>query len=307
MVAMVVPLPGRSLFWSSLQNSGHCLLFAVLTLLGLLLLPSTRGKQAIWIRATLIASAVLCFGILMEFVQAGFGRSASLADIILDAYGVLAGLLMFASLRIRRCFRAPLMLAALLIFVWCFLPPMRFAIARYHLPNVPELARFEAPMAKYKLRASNNATVTLQSPPDAWNSSSSLVLKTTLGPGIYPGVRLLEPPTDWTGFDYLQFEAFHPGDAPLMLAVRLDDRHDKEPDQQRYTRHIRIAPGVNVVRIPLPDYVETPHLRNESIKLDLSKVTEILVYLSDTSAATTLYFDGFLLSGSNTAKPAKKR
>jgi len=199
---------------------------------------------------------------------------ASLADIALDAAGILVGLLIHAGLRGYVRWRIPLYLGALLVFLVCFLPPIRYAIARFYLPALPQLVEFDSPFAIERIIASNSALVALSPPPDNWPSASDTVLKVDLGPGIYPGVLFLEPPGNWSDYDSLKIEIFNPGSTTVNLAVRLDDSHTNEAGQQRFTRFTMIEPGAHSISIPLSEEITNSSDYPDAPTLDLEKIND---------------------------------
>lgn len=93
------PVPGDSAFvWlvaetpTMLQKSMHVVVYAVMTLLWGWTLQSIRSRP---LRLVVAAGVAVGFGALMEWLQTMVpGRFGTLIDVVLNALGVIAGLLL---------------------------------------------------------------------------------------------------------------------------------------------------------------------------------------------------------------------
>ena len=247
-VLTLVPIPGNTLLWSSLQNSGHTVLFAVLTLVSLVLLARLRSRYGAGVHAG-IAAALLLLGVLVEIVQVTLGRSGSWSDVRLNAAGIAVGLLLHAAWKgERRRQIAPrwiLLSAALAISLICFRLPLQYGIAAHFLPEAPIIADFDTLSAISRVATIDEADVRIVDAPSDWTSNSTRVLRLDSRPGRYPGMRIVEPFSAWYGYEIFRLEVFNPSEVDRPVTVRVHDRHHDNETRDRFNRGFTLAARPN--------------------------------------------------------------
>jgi hypothetical protein len=102
----------------------------------------------------------------------------------------------------------------------------------------------------------------------------------------YPGLSFSKFDPDWSAFRSLAFDAYNPGETPLGLALRIDDRED--PDYaDRFNRSVALAPGPNRISIPFAELVASGTKR----ALDLRRVRTVALFVANPKERRTLYLD----------------
>ncbi len=77
------------------------------------------------------------------------------------------------------------------------------------------------------------------------------------GRGEYPGLFRQPAQPDWSGMETLRLKVFWPGEAPAMLAMRIDDREGNPPYAERFQEEFEVVPGWNEIRIPVSQWGQT--------------------------------------------------
>ena len=298
-VLLLVDLPYGSLFWSAVQNSGHSLVFALLTFTCLLLLvrfdprPTSR-------HFTVLVAAVAVFGCSVEVLQGFIGREASLYDILLNLVGIAVGVMLFIAFTahgIALYKRAALFAIAASILLACFTNPIRYAISAALQPDLPVLADFEYFSASNKVSALRAATTKLVKQPEDWPANQSRVLRVRFGPGKWPGVSFLQPHRDWSGYETFSFQVFNPTDQAIEVVLRVHDYFHNNTRSDRFRRRLTIPPGQSDIVIPI-DHIRRLDRDNQSprrVAMDMTKIKGIIIFASSGSQDAVLYFDNLLL------------
>ncbi|CAN0468920.1 unnamed protein product, partial [Hapterophycus canaliculatus] len=81
-------LPGNTLFWNSLQNSGHAIVFAGLCVVAMYLLHHLHRKHTL-LHIICVGLGLSALGILIEFTQQITGRGASPSDLLMNTAGIV--------------------------------------------------------------------------------------------------------------------------------------------------------------------------------------------------------------------------
>lgn len=293
-----VDLPGKTLFWSAVQNSGHTLAFLLLTLF--LLFRSEKVRNNGLLSIITLAVTMLCVGLLIEFGQYLTGRGASYKDMLLNMAGIGSACLLFVGfkskeLNLNRTMSARYLscVVAALLLAWAFRTPATIFFMERMETSLPTLLHFDNRLASLKIRA-ENAHATIGRFDQIWPDNSTNSLKVEFNPGRWPTVQFLEPPYDWREYTMLQFEIVNPNSLELAMYVRIDDASLGEGDDDHMTVQ-RIVPPLTTVKIEIPfDEFRKQAFRGQHPgKPTLGKVQSVLIYLSQEVEIKTLYFDRF--------------
>jgi hypothetical protein len=292
-------LPGDSLLWRELQNTGHTVLFGALALAVLYILrerlPVARSRP---LSAYLIAvMASLVTGIGVEFAQLLTHRDPSFPDVLRDLAGILAALGFYAAIDPRlvpvwRRQRAGLRTGAVVITGCLFLaslaPLGQLGIACLQRDAAfPVIIDFRAAWSGPFLQLTH-ATLTTVPAPQQWASASGQrVARLVLQPAQYPGISVIEPSPDWSAFTYLDFTLYSDESRPFDLVLRIHDRLHNQDYSDRFNHALRIRPGKNVFRIPLATIREAPADRH----LDLRQIAGIMLFAVDIDVPLAFYLD----------------
>lgn len=128
----------------------------------------------------------------------------------------------------------------------------------------------------------------------ATSGSRSLEVSFYPGPAgdseSYPGLKLADFDSRWSGYRALTFDAFVPGDSPISLGLRIDDRVN--PDYaDRFNRSITLSPGMNHIDIPLTSMMTSGSKRT----LDLDSVMMVALFLPNPKERHTVFLDRLLV------------
>jgi hypothetical protein len=250
-------------------------------LVALVLLQTPRlralpfGPRAGW-----VLLIVLLMGIVIELVQALFGRSAGLRDLWQNAVGAAAAVSLYAPAGRQRRWLAGV--AAVLVAFELAGPAIGLwdrAVARSQFPVLGEFdTRFE-----HRRWASGV-------PDAAVARTGARSLRLDLEPGRYAGTTLQRSFGDWSGYAYLEISLYNPDEQTLPITVSIRDReHFRRGGayEDRYNGEFIVQRGWNDLRIPLSEVRDAPAERS----LDLADLGEVVIFTVDLQYPRVLYLD----------------
>jgi len=283
-------LPGHTLLWRELQNTGHTLLFGILTLLAWCsygaIMPAARRRP---LRGYLAAGvACLLTGIAVEFLQLSSGGDAEALDVMRDLAGILIALGICALLdpRLPRTGYAIrgsasrtglLALTASLCIASSY--PLASLVLAYHEREqaFPVIIDLTAHWARAFLKHRQATLARVSDPSICMAPSSDRLVSVQLEPAHYTGISMLEPRPDWTGYEHLVVEIFSARPDPLELTLRIHDGRHDQSYADRFSRVLRITQGQNRVRVPLAQVRNAPAHR----QMDMSDIAGVMLFAVD--------------------------
>lgn len=296
-------LPGKTLFWSALQNSGHSIVFAGLVMIFLLLVRLETDRLQIQ-SVVLIVVGLALLGVLIEVAQELTGRGGSTSDMVSNMVGILGGAFLFWSLNrvmtssrpkntqntVLTCVLATI---GLLIMAWGIRLPAVYFVTNMQRSSLPILADFENPGAEYYV--DGNGSIQHVGRHEQWTGNNSHSVKVRYLPGKWPNIAFREPEQDWSQYSRITFKVFNPSNRPMPLSVRIDDSSLGLLDEDHMTlRHI--APhGVSEVNLAFENFIADAKKRGRPGHPTFKKIQGFMVYLSNVSGEQVLYFDEFIL------------
>jgi len=217
----------------------------------------------------------------------------------MNAMGILSGSLYIASQHFdrprRTAYKVGLITLALLVLLACFRLPITFAAASYFQPRPPILANFDNRLALARIGAGDNSSLRITQSPKAWKSNESSVLEVSLRSGWYPGMRLLEPYSDWRGYETLSFDIYNPTEQTVHVAIRIDDAIHNNNAHDRFGRQLSLTPGENLIKISINDIRLLGDHYSTHRQMNLEQITSVVVFKSANRSNLVLYFDNFRL------------
>jgi VanZ family protein len=287
------PLPDASRLSAESHDFAHVIVFAIL---GLVLartlhrLPtSTPGWPPVAL-ATLAAG--LGLGVLTEVAQSYVGGILSRGDVARDTLGSALGICAAIALDrpIGRGTRRLLGVAVVTGLVAAALP-LADALLDYRARAAmfPVLLDPEAPRGLAFADAFGR-TVTLETLPQEWQAArgggTERALLVRVDSGRWPGLTLSEPEPDWRGWRLLVLELVNPGDAPLKLALRVNDRaHDNAYDD-RYNVTFELPPrSRRQFEFPLEQIERAPRTR----RMSLDRISRLVVFHDGLAPGRSFY------------------
>ena len=106
-----------------------------------------------------------------------------------------------------------------------------------------------------------------------------------LKPGAYPGIGIVEPHPDWSGYRRLVITIVSDLDAPLPVAIRVHDLAHDQRYEDRFNRALTVEPGVNRFAIALDDIRHAPDRR----EMDMRHIRGVLLFAYRRTLPTRVY------------------
>lgn len=286
-------LPGDNAYWAALQNSGHALIFFVLSISFASLLSSIFD-QSNFLKILLVCF-ILCaaFGGGVEILQSQYNRQASWPDFWLDIAGTTSGLLVYVAFVCGREKRILFLCLALVPLSISFYEPLKWKFAEVHREKrFPVLADFDDSWLNLYVEARYSGELLYVDAPSAWKEKKGKVAQLNFLPGSWPGMYLVEVERDWRRYSTLQFEIFNPSSKPATLVLRVHDSEHTHRHKDRFNRTFRVKPGSHRFAVDLADIESAPKSR----KMNMYHVDQVFIYMARPKQPYTLYFDNIQLN-----------
>ena len=284
---MTVTLPSDNLTHTSLQNSGHFVLFA---LLGYAVLQQFLKILEPDIVKSVLLSAVclIAMGLVVELLQAGMiSRSASKADFMLDIAGISAGFTLY--LVIRLAGKGKVLLALL---ISCVVIPASvvvlaptlylfgFDLFRAQLPTVRD---FHHPFSLAKIESQGAAEferVTGKFVSEYGETENYQALRVGFNTALYSGVIFHESPANWSDYTGLRLKIFNSMQSVRHIELRINDSLHNNLYEDRYNTALSVEPGMNLVEVPL-ELIENMGSGGDAKRvMDINAVSRIQLFTS---------------------------
>ena len=294
---LVFPFPMEGRFWGDMFDLAHAPVFclSLICLVGFFD-PSAVGAPSrfstiipMTVRRVLFVTAgLMVLGMVAEYLQKFAHRSPSWGDVAANSAGLTAGCAWICAVALkglRRWILAFMTIAILAgisanpaIEVWDSIQQMR---------SFPVLASFEI-TREVGNWGPHKALLELT---DEWSSDGRQSAKLTMQAEQFPGLAMLWMNHDWTGFRYLKFDIRNPGDKPLSLIIKVQDKLHTQTGfkyRDRYHQKIVIDPETvaNVV-VDLAAVKAAPEGRT----MNMTEINLIDLFGVDVTEPTVLYLD----------------
>ncbi len=248
---LFAPLPTNNLWWREAINSGHTLLFIFLSFI----IHSQISVRMRLSNSFVIYLFVLIIGMLLgvaiEVLQSIGQRETSLNDIVRNFFGLMTGLCLIALFKLKKSpyqkFAGVVIVIATTGFLWSGLNPLlRLSWHYIERQNAfPVIVDFDANWSSSFVRY-NNARVVKRLASGQQNHH--LV---QLNSGEYPGISIIEPEPDWSGYRDLHLKIVSMSEYAHYMILRVhDDKHDQD-HLDRFNKKLLIKPGLNAFSISL--------------------------------------------------------
>ena len=273
--------PGSAIF--ELYGFAH-LAFFMLTASLLSKVPGV-ARQPFLHQFLIITAVVLCLGGSIELIQPYFGRSASWRDLGINVLGGFVGVMFFAPAR-RGLSRTRLIFGQITVvavaMIVFYAPVITLSDIWRASRQFPVLSDFETRFeARRWPRGEIDRTI-------ARHGRASL--RVSMGTEKYAGTSLKRSFGDWQGYSTFAFSLYNPDPDPLRITVSIRDEehfHRGGEYHDRFNRTFLMEQGWNDVYIPVSDIERAPSART----LDLSRLTEVVIFTVDPPAPRAMYLD----------------
>ncbi|MCU0759748.1 MAG: VanZ family protein [Steroidobacteraceae bacterium] len=279
-IVSLAPPPAANRLDGEAHDFAHVLVFGVLGLFVARTLRRLPGAASDRTRVVVYTMTLgLAFGVLTELAQQYLGGRLSRGDVARDVLGTAIGVcLAFALERgTPSRLRAPL---------WGVAALGLFASA---MPLAGTALDYRARAALFPVLLDPGAARGLAFVPDGQGVTGVVPLPAALagaGPappavharideGPWPGVTLAEPMPDWRGFRRFVVELANPGDRPLPLSVRVNDRVHDNRYEDRFNAYVELPPrSRRRIAYPIADIEAAPRGR----RMNLAEIEKIVVF-----------------------------
>lgn len=286
LVVLFGELPGNSLFWRAVQNSGHTFLFAVAAVLVLLLLQDAtelfrRSPLKLYVVAGLTS---LLIGVLTELVQLLIDSDASTMDVMRDLAGIIAGLGIYAGadpylqpywLKSRKRKRIGIVVFSFCIFTVSLFSLISLSVAYMQRESAfPVVVDLKAKWSDAFIQTKHASVKIEVDKKSGADGKVKRVVRVELNRAIYPGVSMIEPYPDWSSFEILTLDIYSEQPRAFDLVLRIHDELHDQAYSDRFNRRLTVEVGENHFRIPLYDIKYAPASR----EMDMTKVSELILF-----------------------------
>ncbi|MCG8011587.1 MAG: VanZ family protein [Candidatus Thiodiazotropha weberae] len=267
-------LPATNHLMFSLQDSGHYLIFALLTLVVLSRYRDLR-RQQLW----LLMSLILLFGILVEAAQATIERDPSVYDVLMDILGITAGAVIYR-FRIKRSLPPNFALLTLLaLSLVAFAMPLYWlTVYQVRAAQFPRLIDPDRVITRVLTEGSHGVELRHLKIPKDWILPVDLEIENcayvSLLDGRWPGVGTHEPESNWQGYETFDLAIYSDQTKDLSLTLRINDQSHNEQYDDRYNLRLLARPGYNHFSFPLSEIAHGPKYRS----MDMGDISNVLLF-----------------------------
>ena len=289
---LLLPLPANNLWWREAFNSGHTLIFIVISFViysQLTVKAPTMGVRAAYF---FVIVAGVMFGVVIEVVQGLVGRDTSWDDLYKNLFGLMAGLMLIAAYYQKGSSSCKkqffYVLTAFCIVLLGALP--LFQLSGHYIQRMnafPVIVDFSAEWSGSFVRF-NKAEMELRSGKAGDNDS---LFRIRFDAGSFPGVSIIEPSPDWSAYRNLRFKVGSGSYVNTDLFLRIHDKNHDYNYQDRFNKKLVIRPGLNEIVISLAQIKKGPLNRD----LDLTNVAELIIFMSKVEKSQLLEISNIYL------------
>lgn len=275
-------------------NLGHIIYFALFPLL-LQQIPAigeirTVRKAGVYVIFTIV------YGLLVEVLQHGVGRSPDLGDMARNLIG--AGVALFIILPVRNTIPLHMLrvlqVAVLLAVVYQCVPTITALTDEFQARRAfPVLSDFQTSLQLD--RWSSKSKISMEGEE---GNPENMILHVRLTTAKYTGASLKYFPGNWQGYDSVQFRIFNPLNESLSVICRMhDEQHEKGTYHaaDRYNQGFVLKSGWNTITIDLKDVVHAP----EDRIMDVRKMRNLHIFAMDLKHPRDMFIDDVKLIKGN--------
>ena len=267
---LFLPIAADNLWWREVFNSGHTVLFLVISFVLYFWLLAAFPFVSAGIMYLTVLFLMLLLGIAIELVQSGLHREASMDDIYKNFYGIISGLGFVMFVRQKNARNRILSLVFSLAFLFFGVSSL-FQLAWHYVQRdsaFPELVDFDKNWLASFVRF-NNAELLGHANTERENNKAFYRLK--FDAAQYPGVSIVEPEENWSDFNKLHFDVYSDNASDIEMVLRIHDQLHTQAYSDRFNKVYVIRHGLNEIDVNLSDVRKAPIDR----ELDLMNISGV--------------------------------
>jgi hypothetical protein len=287
-------VPANNLWWREAVNSGHTLLFIFLSFV---IYHQIRAR-ARFPNTLIIYLYVLILGLLLgaviEALQTLVQREASISDMYKNFLGIMTGLCLISAFNLKNVHYQNLT-RFLFVFVgagFLMLGMMPLMQLSWHYIErksaFPVIIDFDANWSSSFIHLNNAEMLKLPNSTQKKNDKLHLV---RFGQGEYPGVSIIEPEPNWSGYHQLRLKVFSMNEHDINLTMRVHDKMHNQDYSDRFNKKLVIHPGLNKLEITLNQIQHGPLNR----ELDLTNIAGVILFSSEQEQQLRFYVSNLIL------------
>ncbi|PUA30152.1 MAG: hypothetical protein B0W54_06450 [Cellvibrio sp. 79] len=262
------------LFFNHLWNLGHIIFFSGVTLLALQFFTLMSLRAWLW-----VSVGVFCIGACIELLQHFVGRDSSWDDIFHNLCGVWFALFWGQKLGATRSIVLCLRVLSLLLVMPSFWFTVNAAYSDLQMRNqFPLINSFESDYEVKQVMGFQLHDAKKQVSDHASTGRFSLAVQ--FGTTKYSVVKWIGPYGDWSPYNYFAIDIYNSESQSFAVTLKIADfQHDlgRNALDDRFNRRITLAPGWNLVRVPMEEIRTAPVSRvmqmNEISCLELISIS----------------------------------
>jgi VanZ family protein len=261
-----------SLAWQAIFDWMHVPVFAVI---GATLAWLSPAKWSPIVRFAAVISVAILLAVSSEIIQIPLGRSASLADVLSDLQGSIAGVMAVAAWQSKGWRRLISVIVALAVIVWSVSSPAQ------------TMSILSARAAKFPIIFDGNdhsfLYVTAQDSQLTGNNEFGGLIPVTrveFARGAWPGIEIHDLASDWRDHSQLKVSLQVEGTETLEFTIRVHDlKHRKSAREynDRFNRLYTLPPGDHIINIDLEDIRTAPRGRD----MNMAEIDAINIFSSE--------------------------
>jgi len=249
------PVHINNLWWHEVINSGHTVLFFFLSFIIYSRLKAIAPDSSVLIIYLYVIAIGILLGIVIEGLQTLVHREFGLNDIYGNLYGIMAGLCLHAFYKLKTIHHKNLLAAVMFVgstgFLLAGLSPLMLLSWHYveRANAFPVVMDFDSSWARSFIR---------------YNKKN------------YPGVSIIEPEPDWSGYRQLRLSLHSNNKHDVNLVLRVHDNMHNQKHSDRFNMKLLVQPGLNEFQISLNAMKYGPLER----ELNLNKIAGVILFSS---------------------------
>jgi len=275
-VLLLVPLPADTLWLRELFNSGHSVVFIFITLILFEYVNiRLKGFHPVIISLVVLATAFV-IGVFIEMTQGLLQREASVSDLSRNLFGIIAGLSLAIYFQQKAWYNRLALVSVMLTGLFLGGYSLIELSWNYYQRSkaFPLLTEFEKPWTKSFVRFNKAA---FQGGVVKKNPLEATRYKFRFEPGLYPGVSIIEPVENWSGYRILHFDVFSTNIDNVKMVLRVHDKQHNQDFRDRFNRHFILQPGFNRIVVELAEIRDALYSR----KIDMANIAGVEMFLTE--------------------------
>jgi hypothetical protein len=265
---MVLPLPASNLWWREATNSGHTLLFMILSYVVFYQIRSKTHYSNNLIIFFIVLLTGMLLGVVIEMLQGLVHREMSWNDLYKNFFGLMSGLGLAILFHPKNDYQWKKTGIFLVLFSISFLLLGIYPLLQlsWHYiqrdKDFPVIVDFESNWSSSFIRF-NKAEI-IRKP----GNDSKKMFRIRFDQGEFPGVNIIEPEQDWSAYSRLRFSVFSYNKKDVAFLLRVHDKMHNQNYPDRFNQRLTIKPGLNKIVVKLSLIQKGPVNR----LLDLSNI-----------------------------------